>query len=284
MRYLEASAAPTRSLRLGRFELRLDRTLLMGVLNVTPDSFSDGGTYLALADALEGARRMVADGADVIDVGGESTRPGARSVGADEELRRVLPVVEGIVRELDVPVSIDTRKADVARRCLAAGAAMVNDVSGLRDRAMASTVAESGAAVVIMHMKGEPATMAQEAVYGDLLGEVKGFLQERAAIARAAGVETIVLDPGIGFAKDMEHNLELLRRLAELGDLGCPILIGPSRKRFLGLLTGRPPQERLEATLAAVVAGALNGADIVRVHDVAACKLALLVADAIRRA
>jgi len=272
------------SLALGEFSLPRDRTLLMGVLNVTPDSFSDGGAFLSTDDALAQAKRLADEGADILDVGGESTRPGAQPITVAEELQRVLPVIEGIVGRLNIPVSIDTRRPEVAHACLKAGVAMVNDVTGLRDPQMAPVVAEAGAALTIMHMKGEPDTMASEAHYVDLIGEVRAYLVERAAVARAAGIETVIIDPGIGFAKDLEQNLEVLHRLREFTNLGYPLLIGPSRKRFLGALTGREPMDRLEATLAAVAACVLNGADIVRVHDVAECRQAVIVADAIRNA
>jgi dihydropteroate synthase len=289
MRYfadMASGTAPTESttLALGGFSLPRDRTLLMGVLNVTPDSFSDGGAFLSINDALTQARRLVDEGADILDVGGESTRPGAQPITVAEELQRVLPVIEGVVGRLNIPVSIDTRRPEVARACLQAGAVMVNDVTGLRDPKMASVVAEANAALTIMHMKGEPDSMANEAHYVDLIGEVRAYLVERAATARAAGIETVIIDPGIGFAKDLAQNLEVLRQLREFTGLGYPLLIGPSRKRFLGALTGREPMDRLEATLAAVAACVLNGADIVRVHDVEACRQAVIVADAIRNA
>ncbi len=275
----------SQSIRLGTHLLPLDRTLVMGVLNVTPDSFSDGGLYMDAPTAIERAQRMVDEGADIIDVGGESTRPGgAEPVTADEELRRVLPVLEAIAPMLGVPVSIDTVKPEVARRCLDAGAVMVNDVYGLREQAMVETVAAAKAGVVIMHMKGTPRTMASEAVYDDLLGEVRDFLEERAVLAKAAGIETIVVDPGIGFAKTGEHNLTVLNGLETFAELGYPLMVGPSRKRFIGELTGAAPDDRLGGTVAAVTACVMGGANIVRVHDVAACKQAVTVADAIRRA
>ena len=274
----------SRHLRLGTHVLPLSRTLVMGVLNVTPDSFTDGGLYADVPSALAHAREMAADGADIIDVGGESTRPGAEPVPLDEELRRVLPVVEALVGELDVAVSIDTIKPDVAQRCLRAGAVMVNDTSGRSDAAMLGVVADAGAALAIMHTKGTPQTMAREAVYDDLMGEVRDFLGRRAASARDAGIETVVVDPGLGFAKTAGHNLAVIRRLGEIAALGFPVLIGPSRKAFIGALTGMPPDGRLAGTIAAVVGSAMAGADIVRVHDVAACKQALAVADALRHA
>jgi dihydropteroate synthase len=272
-------------LRVGTHLLPLDRTLVMGVLNVTPDSFSDGGQHFLAARAIERAQRMAAEGADIIDVGGESTRPGgAHPVSADEELSRVLPVIEAIAGKLPVPISIDSVKPAVAKRCLDAGAVMVNDVYGLREPEMVEIAAAARAAVVIMHMKGTPQTMASEAVYDDLIEEVRQYLVERAALADAAGIETVIIDPGIGFAKNGAHNLTVLNNLPCFADLGYPLLVGPSRKRFIGELTGAPANDRLGGTIAAVTACVMGGANIVRVHDVAACKQAVIVADAIRRA
>ncbi len=256
----------------------------MGVLNVTPDSFSDGGRHADAASAIARARVMAAEGVDIIDVGGESTRPGAPPVSLDEELRRVLPVVEAIATEMEMPLSIDTVKPAVAQRCLQAGAVMVNDTQGLRDPAMLDVVAASGAAVTIMHMKGTPQTMADEAVYDDLIGEVREFLERQAKRATEAGIETVVVDPGLGFAKTGGHNLTILSRLHELATLGYPLLIGPSRKRFIGELTGAPADQRVPGTIAAVTASVFNGANILRVHDVAECKQAIIVAEAIRDA
>jgi dihydropteroate synthase len=272
------------ALRLGPHRLPLDRTLVMGILNVTPDSFSDGGQHLDAAVAVARALTMVEEGADIVDVGGESTRPGAPPVSADEELRRTLPVIEAIAAELSVPVSIDTVKPEVARACLAAGAVMLNDIQGLRDPAMVGAAAEAGAAVVIMHMKGTPRTMNDEAVYDDLIAEVCGFLRAQAAKARDAGIETVIVDPGIGFAKNGGHNLTVLRNVDAFASLGYPLLMGPSRKRFIGELTGAPAGGRVSGTLAAVTACVLGGAGIVRVHDVAACKQAVAIADAIKAA
>jgi dihydropteroate synthase len=258
------------------------RTLIMGVLNVTPDSFSDGGRYFDRQQAIEHARTMVAEGADILDIGGESTRPGAGPVSAEEELRRVLPVVETLAAEVDVPISVDTLKPEVADRCLAAGADIVNDVQGLREPAMMDAAARHRAAVIIMHMKGTPRTMTNEAIYADLIGEVSDFLTAQAESARTAGIETVIIDPGIGFAKNMHHNLMVLRHVDAFVALGYPVLIGPSRKRFIGDVTGRPADDRVAGTLAAVTAAVLGGAAIVRVHDVAPAKQAVQVAEAIR--
>ena len=259
------------------------RPAVMGVLNVTPDSFSDGGEYLDPAAALAHAARMVAEGADVVDVGGESTRPGASPVGEDEELRRVMPVVEALGESGAVPVSIDTSKAAVARAATAAGARFVNDVTALRgDPALAAVVAESGAEVCLVHMRGEPRTMQDDPRYDDVVADVRRFLEERLAFAVAEGVpaERVWLDPGIGFGKTLDHNLELLRRLDEIVALGQPVLVGASRKRFIGTLTGRAEQERAAGTIAANVLAFERGAHMFRVHDVAATRDALLVASA----
>ncbi len=257
----------------------------MGILNVTPDSFSDGGIYPTLDAALDRARRLISDGADIIDVGGESTRPGAEPVTEDVELRRVLPVVEALAEDARARVSIDTMKPGVAAACLSAGATLVNDVTGLRDPKMAETAARFGSGIVIMHMRGTPATMRQHASYTDVVAEIKTELEPRVNLARAAGIQEVIVDPGLGFAKTPAHNFAILRRLREIESLGCPILVGPSRKSFLASLPGMDRiEDRLEGTLAAAVIAALNGASIVRVHDVLECRKALAVADAVRRA
>jgi dihydropteroate synthase len=257
----------------------------MGVLNVTPDSFSDGGRFLAVAAALTQARRLAAEGADLIDVGGESTRPGAPAISAQEELDRVLPVVEALRREVPLPLSIDTSKSAVARAAVAAGADFVNDVSGLTfDPAMAEVVARSGAGLVIMHTRGQPATMQVDTRYRDLLGEVLLCLRASLARAEGAGVpaERIVVDPGIGFGKDVGGNLELLRRLADLAVLGRPLLLGTSRKSFIGQVLGQDdPQRRGIGTLTTVALGVAAGARIFRVHEVAAAREAALMAWAV---
>ena len=261
------------------------KTLVMGVLNVTPDSFSDGGRYLDVESATERGVRMVEQGADIIDLGGESSRPGSARIGVDEELRRVLPVLEALVERVSVPISIDTLKPPVARRCLEAGASIVNDIRGLRDPQMLSVAAAARASVVIMHMRGEPATMQLNTAYGDVVAEVCSFLEAQSERARQAGIREIAVDPGLGFGKSAEQNFELLARLGEFRALGCPILVGPSRKSFLGSLPSRlPVHERLEGTLAAVAAAVINGAAAVRVHDVRQCRRAVDVADAIGEA
>lgn len=247
------------------------RVHIMGVLNVTPDSFSDGGLYLHPARAAERARTMVAEGADIIDIGGESTRPGAGDVPVAEELRRVLPVVEAVASQTGAVVSIDTTKAQVARAALQAGAVIVNDVSALRfDPDMTPTVRSSGAGVVLMHMLGTPRTMQQHPTYSDVVGQVRASLLEWAHAAERAGVpaERIVLDPGIGFGKTRQHNLSLIKRLGVLCAAGYPVLVGPSRKSFIGATLDVPVEQRLEGTFAAVACAVAAGAAIVRVHDV----------------
>ncbi|MCS7173304.1 MAG: dihydropteroate synthase [Armatimonadetes bacterium] len=280
-----------RELTYGRYRLRLgERTLVMGILNVTPDSFSGDGLLRhpdPVEAALSRAQDMVAAGADLLDVGGESTRPGADPVPLEEELRRVIPVIEALSTAVDVPISVDTQKSEVARRALRAGAWMVNDTSALRaDPEMVRVVAEFGCPVVLMHMKGTPKDMQRDPRYGDVVGEVRAFLAERIAFAQRHGIprERIVVDPGFGFGKRPEHNLEVVRRLAELQTLECPILIGPSRKSTIGrILQGAPPRERVEGTIALCVLSAAAGADLVRVHDVQAVVRAMRVADAVLR-
>jgi dihydropteroate synthase len=252
-------------------EQRFPRPSVMGVVNVTPDSFSDGGVNLDPGDAAATARRMLAEGAAIVDVGGESTRPGADGVTADEELRRVVPVLEAL--EDEVPVSIDTSKADVARRALELGAELVNDVTALRgDPELAGVVAESGAYLCLMHMQGEPRTMQVDPSYDDVVSDVAAFLEERLGAAVAAGIaeDRLCLDPGIGFGKTVEHNFELIRRLGELTALGRPVLVGISRKSSLGKLLGDPEAKTgsVAASVGAAVAAYERGATILRVHDV----------------
>ena len=265
-------------------EERFPRPSVMGVLNVTPDSFSDGGVNFAPADAIGAARRMIREGAAIVDVGGESTRPGAAPVTLDEELRRVVPVLEAVGGEL--PVSIDTAKAEVARLAAELGAEMVNDVTALRgDPGMADAIAESGSYLCLMHMQGEPRTMQASPTYGDVVAEVAAFLEERLAVAVAAGIleERICLDPGIGFGKTVEHNFELIRRLDELTALGRPLVVGFSRKSSLGRILGDPEATTgpLSASIAAAVAAYERGATILRVHDVREHVEALTAAQAV---
>ncbi len=257
---------------------------LMGIVNVTPDSFSDGGFFIEPERAIEHARRLVDEGADLLDVGGESTRPGAGAVSAAEELDRVGPVLEGVRAAEDIAISIDTSKVAVAEVALDIGAEIVNDVTALRSEPqLAALCAERGCGLVLMHMQGTPRTMQEDPSYDDVVDDVKAFLAERIEFAISEGVaeERIWVDPGIGFGKTVEHNLELLRRLGELGDLGRPIVIGASRKSFLGKLTGREVGERLGGTIASNVLALLGGAEVFRVHDVAELRQALDVAEAI---
>ncbi len=262
----------------------------MGVVNVTPDSFSDGGQFLDAERAIAHGAELAAQGAEILDVGGESTRPGAAEVDAVEELRRVVPVVRGLAGSLDpgaVSISIDTSKRAVAEAALDAGATIVNDVTALRaDPEIAGLVADRAAGLVLMHMLGDPRTMQVDPVYEDVVTDVRNFLAERAELAIAAGVakERIWLDPGIGFGKTLEHNLELLRRLGEIAELGMQVVVGASRKSFIAKIDGSAVGERLGGTIAASVLAAANGADVLRVHDVAEMAQALLVAGAIRGA
>jgi dihydropteroate synthase len=277
----------------GRHRLELGRrTCVMGIVNVTPDSFSDGGRFLDRADAVASGLRMAAEGAGIIDVGGESTRPFSEGVSAEEEIRRVVPVIAELAGQIRVPISIDTSKAVVARRALEAGAAMVNDISALRlDPRMAEVAAEFGVPVILMHMRGEPRTMQVAPRYDDLVGEIYAFLQQAANEAARQGIlrERLIADPGIGFGKTPEHNLQLLGRLSEFAGLGLPLLVGPSRKSFIrrlvkpeGAKDVAPDLPAVESgTQAAVAACILNGAHIVRVHDVASTVATVKVADAI---
>ncbi len=260
------------------------RTYVMGILNVTPDSFSDGGKYLDPADAVSRALQMIEEGADFIDVGGESTRPGAGPVPLAEELNRVLPVISALAGKTDTPISVDTYKPQVAMSALDAGAVIVNDISGMAfDDALAKLAREMGASVVLMHMKGEPRTMQNNPAYDNLWQEVIDYLQQRIEHVRSSGLKQIIIDPGIGFGKRPEHNLKILKNLSNLKSLGYPILAGTSRKSFIGKLLDLQIENRLEGSLAAAVVSVMNGASIVRVHDVKETKRAVAIADAIMR-
>jgi dihydropteroate synthase len=255
---------------------------LMGIVNVTPDSFSDGGLFLDAEAAVAHGRELAGQGAEILDVGGESTRPGAEEVSAEEEMARVVPVVLGLAGA--ATVSIDTSKAAVAEAALDAGASIVNDVTALRhDPEIGALCAERGAGLVLMHMQGDPRTMQENPTYDDVVDEVKGFLAERmeAAIGAGVGEETIWLDPGVGFGKDLDHNLELLRRLGELHELGRPLVVGTSRKSFIGKIDGSAVDDRLGGTIASSILAAAEGADVLRVHDVAEAAQAAKVANAI---
>jgi len=254
----------------------------VGILNVTPDSFSDGGKFFDPKDAVTHAKQMIKDGADIIDIGGESTRPGSERISKDEELKRVLPVLGALVKEIKVPISIDTMKHEVADECLTRGAHIINDVSGLRDEKMIEIIARHKAPVVIMHMRGAPGTMQDDTNYKNVVEEVKQYLKEQAGKAKAAGIEQIIIDPGIGFGKTVKHNLQLIQHIGDFKELGYPVLIGPSRKSFIGKILNLEADERLEGTLAAVTASILYGAEIIRVHDVKECVRAARIATAIR--
>ncbi len=300
-----AAAGTKTRLRMKDGVLDLSRTRIMGIINITPDSFSDGGRFRGAgpgkpiagcgaagfrpdySKAIEAALKMAEDGADILDIGGESTRPGAISVSDKEEIERVLPVIEGIRKYSDIPVSVDTFKSVTARAAIEAGASIINDISGLRfDPEMAGVAAKTGAAVVIMHIKGTPADMQTEPRYSDLMGEVKEYLKTGIDMALEAGVpaDKILIDPGIGFGKTLEHNLELIARLGEIAGIGYPVVLGVSRKAFIGKLTGEAPvSDRLEGAISASVLGIANGASIIRAHDVKASRRAADVADAILR-
>lgn len=267
----------------GRFILSLDRPLIMGIVNVTPDSFSDGGHFYSPERAIAHALQLVEQGADLLDIGGESTRPGAQPVSVEEELSRILPVLEGL-SHCDVPLSVDTLKPGVMRAAIRAGADMINDVNALRADGAMQAVADSGVAVCLMHMQGEPRTMQQAPRYQNVVAEVKDFLAARVAVAEQEGIarERIVIDPGFGFGKSLEHNLALLRGLGEFQELGVPLLAGLSRKSMLGALTGLPVEERMVPSVAAAVIAALKGAKILRVHDVKETKQALQIVGALR--
>jgi len=260
---------------------------IMGIINITPDSFSDGGLFVDHNKAVDHAVRMAEEGADIIDIGGESTRPGAQPVTTEEEIKRVIPVIRALSREVNVALSIDTTKARVATEALAAGAEMVNDVSALRfDSGMVSVVAHSAVPVVLMHMRGSPRIMQHNTRYSNLMGEITAFLQERITFAQAGGIEKekIIIDPGIGFGKSLEQgNFSILKNLADLKALGRPILVGPSRKAFLGHLLDLPIDDREDATAASVAVAIMNGANIVRVHDVKRMKRVVKVVDAIQK-
>ena len=270
-------------LQCGRFKLALERPLVMGVVNITPDSFSDGGMFADTERAIAHAQRLIGEGVDILDLGGESTRPGAAPVSLEVERRRVLPVLEALASG-GVPVAVDTRKPELMREAIAAGAAMINDVTALSGPGALAAVARAPVAVCLMHMQGDPATMQANPEYRDVVREVRDFLAQRVAVAEAAGIarNRIVVDPGFGFGKTVEHNLALLRSLSEFSSLGGALLAGLSRKAMLGKLTGREPRERVHASVAAALLAVQNGAHIVRVHDVAATRDALAVWQAVK--
>ncbi|HSC94625.1 MAG TPA: dihydropteroate synthase [Burkholderiales bacterium] len=270
-------------LRCGKFSLDLARPLVMGVVNVTPDSFSDGGLYASTEQAVAHARSLIGEGADILDIGGESTRPGAAPVALEEECRRVLPVLEALAG-CGVPISIDTRKPALMTEAIAAGAAMVNDVTALSAPGALEAVAAAPVAVCLMHMQGDPGTMQESPTYQNVVREVRDFLAQRIAAAERAGIarDRIVVDPGFGFGKTVEHNLTLLRSLGEFRTLEVALMAGLSRKAVLGKLTGREPRARIHASVAAALLAVQNGAHVVRVHDVAATRDALAVWQAVK--
>lgn len=271
-------------LHCGKFKFDLSHPLIMGIVNATPDSFSDGGQHLQRDAALAYAQQLIAEGADMLDIGGESTRPGARPVGIQEEMDRVLPIIEEL-RDAAVPISIDTFKPEVMLAAIAAGAQMINDINALQDAASLNAVASSNVAVCLMHKQGNPQTMQEQPVYQNVVAEVGAFLSGRIAAAEAAGIQRdrIVIDPGFGFGKALAHNLALLQRLNELATLGVPVLAGLSRKSMLGALTGQDVAQRLSASVAAALIAVQNGASIVRVHDVRATVDALKILKAVIR-
>ena len=259
-------------------------TLIMGILNVTPDSFSDGGKFKSHDQAIGHAVKMIKEGANIIDIGGESTRPGAKAVQLEEELMRIIPIIEAIRLKSDCLISIDTYKSKVAKAALDAGADMVNDISGLTfDHNMASLVAERNVPVIIMHIKGKPGDMQKNPNYDNLIKEIKAFFEVQIAIAKKAGIDSgnIILDPGIGFGKRLEDNFEIIRELGQISTMGYPVLLGPSRKSFIGFTLDLPVEERIEGTLASITAGVINGARIVRVHDIRATRRTLTITEKI---
>ena len=282
-------------LKISNKDFKLDnRTIVMGILNITPDSFSDGGKFFSLDNAVKQAIRMEKEGADIIDVGGESTRPGAKAISLDEELSRVTPVIEELVKKIKIPLSVDTYKSEVAKRVLDSGASMINDISALQgDKHLANIVAEYDVPICLMHMKGSPRNMQVNPVYDNVMKEIHNFLKNRVEYAISCNIkkENIIVDPGIGFGKrtgkGIEDNCEILRRLSELKDLGLPILVGPSRKTFIGNICGDekplPVTERLEGSLAAACIAVINGANIVRVHDVKETRRCVDIVDCIIR-
>lgn len=262
-----------------------NKTYTMGILNLTPDSFSDGGSYIDVESAIKRAKKMVEEGVDIIDVGAESTRPGAVYVEEEEELRRILPVVKRLVEEVDVPISIDTYKSYIAEECIKAGAHIINDIKGLKgDPNMAEVIAKYGVSVIIMHIQGDPKSMQENPRYDNVIENIKESLEESIDIAVKAGVspEKIILDPGIGFGKTFENNLEIIKKLCEFKKLEYPILIGASRKGFIGDVLGTPPLDRLEGNLAVAVISSYNGASIIRVHEVKETVRALKMTEAVK--
>lgn len=273
-------------LKTSRREIQLgEKTLIMGILNVTPDSFSDGGFFYSQQKAIEHGIQMVEEGADIIDVGGESSRPGAESVSTAIELKRIIPVIESLAKRIKIPISVDTTKAQVARRAIESGAEIINDISALHtDKKMTKTIKETGSAAILMHMRGKPGNMQKgNLVYNNLMAEISDYLKKSSEKALKDDIkkDRLIIDPGIGFGKTPEDNYKIIRNLSQLKELGMPIMVGTSRKSFIGKITGGEPKERVEGTAATVAAAIMNGCHIVRVHDVAAMKKVAAVADAI---
>ncbi len=268
-----------------RFDLDLSqRTHLMGILNITPDSFSDGGNYLEPERALDRAWEMAEDGADMIDIGGESSRPGAQPVNTDDELRRVIPVIRTLAKKITVPISVDTVKAEVAKAALDAGAEIINDISALNfDSKMVEVAGQYRAPVIIMHMPGNPRTMQNDPAYSDLIGQIRQYLSESMRLAEDHGVEQVIIDPGIGFGKTTEHNLQILRELDKFLDLKRPLLVGASRKSFIGNVLDLPVDDRMEGSLAVAIWAAIKGAHILRVHEVKETRRSLSMIEAIAK-
>lgn len=279
---LEKNSSSTKKINLGKYSFNLDKTIIMGILNVTPDSFSDGGKYLSKENAVAQAIKMKADGADIIDIGGESSRPGAIPVPVEEELSRVVDVVKDLVDSLDVAISIDTYKPEVAEKCLGLGAHIINDITGLKNEKMAQVISDYGAGVVIMHMQGNPQNMQINPKYNNVIDDIFIFFKKQIEIAEKHGIENIILDPGIGFGKTLEHNLKILANIPVFRKLGYPILIGTSRKSFLGNLTGLPVEKRIHASISSATVASLLGADMLRVHDVKETSEAIKIVDAIK--
>ncbi|EKD43137.1 MAG: hypothetical protein ACD_72C00440G0003 [uncultured bacterium] len=261
-----------------------NKTYIVGVLNVTPDSFSDGGQFDSFENAIKHAKLMEAQGTDIIDIGGESTRPGSDPVSAEEEMNRVLPIIERLKKEISIPISIDSYKPEVINAALAAGASIINDVTGLTNPDMIAVAAKWQLPVILMHMQGKPKSMQKEPHYEDVVAEIKIFFEGRIAAAKEAGIKQLILDPGIGFGKKLEHNLLILKHLQDFTALGYPIMVGPSRKSFINMIATATVENRLGGTIAAICAARLNGAKFMRVHDVAECKQAMQVMDAILNA
>ncbi|MDP7116056.1 MAG: dihydropteroate synthase [Candidatus Woesearchaeota archaeon] len=269
---------------IGDYEFDFKETHVVGVLNVTPDSFSDGGNFFSAKKAIARAKQMIKQGATIIDLGGESTKPGSDSISEKEELNRVLPVIKALFGKISVPISIDSCKPGVVAKCLEAGASLVNDVTGLRDTKMVDVVAKHNVPVIIMHMQGNPRDMQKNPSYKDVVEDIVDFFTDRIKTAEKKGIHDIILDPGIGFGKTVEHNLQILNRLGEFCRLERPIMVGSSRKSFIGKLTGAEVDKRLPGTIASVAISIMHGADLVRVHDVEECRQAAMITDAIKNA